>query len=409
MDRMFKSLTKANPLLSLLAVVLLLPCMAFFAFMAGVGIAVNTERTQVPPEGYTAGYSVIDTLDMPGNERVSAFLADSGSLAKLKALYQGFVGREGMTYAVLSKQPIITQARTFPLPFAYGYGDLLDRDLNASALNTVQMNAAALSCADIRLKEGRLFEAEDYQINAELPILVGSAYMDELAIGDSFSGDYLGVLFTFRVVGILEQGSSYPSHKHVPLDRAIVMPALEGTAPLSAEETRFQQKLYLDHTNGYIFTDKGIFSIQSEVDDLCRSAGISPYILVGMPQFKIGTLGFAASFTLLFFISAFAFLLSALLLMVTLWKKVKTLLSDTKAGENRKTLYAGLYLEAFLWLLPATALSLLGFAVLFPQKEILGVIVLLAAVLWGVLPLPVIFRLRAEKGDVYNAGKNKTT
>ena len=222
MDRMFKSLTKAKPLLSLLAVVLFSPAWLFCLY--GRRRHCSEYRTHTGSTGRLYSRLFRDRYaGHAGNERVRRIPRGQRIAGKAESLIPGLCrpGRDDLRGPIQAAYHHTGQ--DVPVPFAYGYGDLLDRDLNASALNTVQMNAAALSCADIRLKEGRLFEAEDYQINAELPILVGSAYMDELAIGDSFSGDYLGVLFTFRVVGILEQGSNYPSHKHVPLDRAIVM------------------------------------------------------------------------------------------------------------------------------------------------------------------------------------------
>lgn len=329
-------------------------------------------------------------------------MADSTSLTKLKALYNALVRQDGITYVVLSKQSIIALDRAFPRSFIYGYGDLPEQNLDPAALNTIQMNREALACSDIRLKEGRLFEEEDYRFASEIPLLAGSSYTGELAVGDSFQGEYLGLTFTFRIVGLLEQGSQYPAYDYVSLDHALVMPALECAAPLSNTETRFQQKLYLNHTNGRIFTSKSIFYVQSEIDRLCRSEDIVPYILVGMPNFKIGALGFASSFILLFIMSIVVFFLSALFLIFTLHKKVETLCRKQGMYMHGKGLYGGLYLEVFLWLLPVTTITFIGFSLLFPQTEVLAAVVISAVSLLITVPLPVIFQLHKKKGAVYN-------
>lgn len=73
MGHFFKQLTMANPILSLLAVILVLPCSAFLSFMVGVGVAVNSNQMGAMPDEYQAGYSLIDTLDMPGNQTVADF------------------------------------------------------------------------------------------------------------------------------------------------------------------------------------------------------------------------------------------------------------------------------------------------------------------------------------------------
>ena len=67
-----------------------------------------------------------------------------------------------------------------------------------------------------------------------------------------------------------------------------------------------------------------------------------------------------------------------------------------------KGLYGGLYLEVFLWLLPVTTITFIGFSLLFPQTEVLAAVVISAVILLITVPLPVIFQLHKKKGAVYN-------
>ena len=70
------------------------------------------------------------------------------------------------------------------------------------------------------------------------------------------------------------------------LDDYLIIPALEDiTGPENEDDYKFEQKLYMHHTNGYVYSDKSVLEEQELLDDLCKSVEIKPYVFTSVPSF----------------------------------------------------------------------------------------------------------------------------
>lgn len=211
------------------------------------------------------GYSVMDTYDV---EEFKEFLAED-NLYKIKKLYSHFNQVWRDRYYVMTDQPVEVE-KAFGEQFAYGYGSVDSEKLNEDYVNCCQMNAAAIKGSPMELSSGRWFSDSEYAVKNNIPVIVGSHYQEYLKIGDKISIRYLYKDFACNVIGILKEGSRTAKNEYSILDDYLIIPALEDIIePDNEEDYKFEQKLYMHHTNGYVYSDRSVLEEQALLDDLC--------------------------------------------------------------------------------------------------------------------------------------------
>lgn len=286
------------------------------------------------------GYSVMDTYDV---EEFKEFLAED-NLYKIKKLYSHFNQVWRDRYYVMTDQPVEVE-KAFGEQFAYGYGSVDSEKLNEDYVNCCQMNAAAIKGSPMELSSGRWFSDSEYAVKNNIPVIVGSHYQEYLKIGDKISIRYLYKDFACNVIGILKEGSRTAKNEYSILDDYLIIPALEDIIePENEEDYKFEQKLYMHHTNGYVYSDRSVLEEQALLDDLCKSIEIKPYVFMGVPYcINLFDWGIAKSIHFVLAATIIVFVLLSVLLSYLSYRK-----SREVVVENRKSFILAKYLESLI-------------------------------------------------------------
>ena len=329
------------------------------------------------------GYSITDTFDV---EEFKEFLAED-SLYKIKKQYSHFNQVWKDRYYVMTDQPVAVE-KTFGEQFAYGYGSVDSEKLNEDYVNCCQMNAAAIKGSPMELSSGRWFNDSEYAVNDTIPVIVGSHYQEHLKIGDKISIRYLYKDFDCNVIGVLKEGSRTAKNEYSVLDDYLIIPALEDiTGPENEDDYKFEQKLYMHHTNGYVYSDKSVLEEQELLDDLCKSVEIKPYVFTGVPSFvNLFDWGIAKSIRFIMITTIIVFVLLSVLLSYLSYRK-----SRKVVVENKKSFIIAKYLESLIMVAIAGLICFL-FAILARFLEIQwGVLTAVLGFIYLTLPVISIF------------------
>ena len=333
------------------------------------------------------GYSITDTFDV---EEFKEFLAEE-NLYKIKKQYSHFNQVWKEQYYVMTDQPVEVE-KTFGEQFAYGYGSVDSEKLNESYVNCCQMNASAIKGSPMELSSGRWFSDSEYGVNDTIPVIVGSHYQEYLKIGDIISIRYLYKDFDCKVIGILREGSRTAKNQDSKLDDYLIIPALEDILePDNEADYRFEQKLYMHHTNGYVYSDKSVLEEQALLDDLCKSIEIKPYVFTGVPYFiNLFDWGIAKSIRFVLVATIIVFVFLSVLLSYLSYRKSREFIV-----ENKKSFILAKYIES---LIMGTIAGLICFPIAIIVRSLGIQWWVLAAVLGFVfLTLPVISVIRIKK------------
>ncbi len=379
------------------------------SFTIGMAIFTDIHRfSKLNTDG--GGYSIIDQLDQPGKMSVFDFFEQEGALSQLKHMYALCKEQLGASYFVMTDQFLYTDRTDLPLKFSYGFGDVPDEEVDPSTLKSMQMNAAAIRGSSMDVAEGRLFDDTEfvYQEGQPVPVIAGQEYREYLQINDTFEVNYLGKVFPLKVIGFWEEGASAARGESFVLDRYIVMPALEfPDDPAGEEDYSFQMKVYLGHTNAFVYSSESVLRVENTLDQICREVGIQPYVLLAVYPVQIFHLGYATSNILLFVVFPSAILLLAAVLLCFLrWRKTKSLLANVEFHHRGELLrfIAAIYLETLVWIGAAGIISAVFLSTVLYFLHI-NLFVLLGTLLflWLILPLPTGYKLYR----LYSKGKRK--
>lgn len=286
------------------------------------------------------GYSISDTFDV---EEFKDFLAED-SLYKIKKLYSHFNQVWKDWYYVMTDQPVSIY-KAYGEQFAYGYGTVDSEKLSSSYVNCCQMNAAAIKGSPMELSSGRWFNNSEYAVNDTIPVIIGSHYKEHLKIGDKISIRYLYKDFDCNVIGVLKEGSRTAKNEYSVLDDYLIIPALEDiTGPENEDDYKFEQKLYMHHTNGYVYSDKSVLEEQELLDDLCKSVEIKPYVFTSVPTFvNLFDWGIAKSIRFVLVATIIVFVLLSVLLSYLSYRKNRKVVV-----RNKKCFVLAKYLESLI-------------------------------------------------------------
>lgn len=244
----------------------------------------------------------------------------------------------------MTDQPVVI-SKTYGKQFAYGYGDIDDENLQKDFVNCCQMNAAAIKGSPMELQSGRWFYDSEYVVNDTIPVIVGSYYQEYLKTGDKVSISYLKKNFECTVIGVLKEGSRTAKNEYDILDDYLIIPALEDAiGPENEVDYSFEQKMYLHHTNGYVYSDKGVLEEQALLDDLCQASDIQPYVFMSVPSFiNLFDWGIAKSIRIILIASYVLFVVFAFFLSYLSYRKGRKV-----AFENIKSFILAKYIESLI-------------------------------------------------------------
>lgn len=294
---------------------------------------------------YSDGYAIYDAY---GVETVLEFFSDESALneelKKQKLLYADFKHAWGEDYYVMTEQPVDIET-PFGDEFAYRYDPYEAGEYSEYIVNCYQMNVAAIKGSPMKLHSGRWFNEDEYVVTDNIPVIVGNNYNEHLNLGESLSIKYLNKDFNATVVGILEEHSYTARDEYTPLDNYLVIPALENSSMVdNKKESSFELKMYLHHTNGFIHTDKNVLEVEEQLEEICKTYGITEYFLSGVPYgIRLFDLGIAKSIRIILIASITLFVLLAVLLSYLSYRKSKGAIVD-----NRKSFILAKYLESLI-------------------------------------------------------------
>lgn len=335
------------------------------------------------------GYSITDTFDV---EEFKEFLAED-NLYKIKKLYSHFYQVWKDRYYVMTDQPVSID-KAYGEQFAYGYGTVDSEKLSSSYVNCCQMNAAAIKGSPIELSSGRSFDDSEYAVNDTIPVIVGSHYQEYLKVGDRISIKYLYKDFNCNVIGVLKEGSRTAKNEYSVLDDYLIIPALEDiTGPENEDDYKFEQKLYMHHTNGFVYSDKSVLEEQELLDDLCKSVEIKPYVFTSVPSFaSLFDWGIAKSVHFVLITTIIVFVLLSVMLSYLSYRKSRKVVVC-----NKKCFVLEKYLESLI-MIAITGLICFPFAIITRFLEIQWW-VLTAVLVFVFLILPVVSIFTKAKPD----------
>lgn len=341
---------------------------------------------------YSDGYAIYDAY---GVETVSEFFSDESAmneeLKKQKLLYADFRNAWGEDYYVMTEQPVKIET-PYGDKFAYGYDPYEAGEYSEYIVNCYQMNAVAIKGSPMKLHSGRWFNEDEYVVTNNIPVIVGNNYKEHLNLGDSLPIKYLNKDFKATVVGILEEQSYTARDEYTPLDNYLVIPALENSLMVTdQEESSFELKMYLHHTNGFIHTDKNVLVVEEQLEEICKAYGIKEYFLSGVPYgIRLFDWGIAKSIRIILISSISLFVLLTVLLSYLSYRKSK----DVIVGDKRSFILAK-YLESMI-MVAIAGLICFPFAIIARFLEIQWWVLAIAL---GVvfLILPVITVIKKKK------------
>lgn len=318
-------------IIPILMIIFVLPFSFIISYYTGIQKYANVNAD---------GYSITDTFDV---EELKEFFAED-NLYKTKKLYSHFNQVWKDQYYVMTDQPVAID-KAYSEQFAYGYGTVDSDKLNKDYVNCCQMNDAAIKGSPMELESGRWFNDFEYSVNDTIPVIVGSHYQEYLKIGDIISIRYLYKDFDCKVIGILKEGSCTAKNQYSILDDYLIIPALEDILePDNESDYRFEQKLYMHHTNGYVYSDRSVFEEQDLLDDLCKSVEIKPYVFLSVPTFvNLFDWGITKSIRFTLIITIIIFVLLSVLLSYLSYRK-----SCKNVVENKKNFILAKYLESLI-------------------------------------------------------------
>ncbi len=300
-------------------------------------------------------YSVTDTLF--GKVEVDFFSKTDGVL-KIKALYHKLLADESFEYGVLTKQPIFIPDLNLGMKYFAGYGQRPIEYLVNDVYNSIQINDVALDNSAINLIDGRVFNQDEYSYDnrKKLPALIGYELKEFFSLNDDILIEYLGRKIQYEVVGFLEKDSYIVDRNQntVFLDRYFVLPAIDCVNdPGGGLDHEFQKKVYLQNTNGVIYSDLSSIVILDKIQAYCDELEIKPpYILMGLPN--ISFLGLKTKEIVIIFtvISILLLFVSIIAIMINLLSKTDMMMKSYSihyiCGAKKKTIISFILLEVIL-------------------------------------------------------------
>ena len=345
------------------------------------------------------GYSIMDTFD---EEEMKEFFAED-SLYKIKKLYSHFNQTWKDRYYVMTDQPVAID-KACGEQFAYGYGTVDSDKLNKDYVNCCQMNAAAIKGSPMELESGRWFNDLEYSVNDTIPVIVGSHYQEYLKIGDKISIRYLYKDFDCNVIGVLKEGSRTAKNEYSILDDYLIIPALEDIiGPENEEDYKFEQKMYIHHTNGYVYSDRSVLEEQDLLDDLCKSVEIKPYVFLSVPTFvNLFDWGIAKSIRFIMITTIIVFVLLSVLLSYLSYRKRRKVVV-----ENKKSFILAKHLESLI-MISIAGIICFPFAIIARFLEIQWwVLAIVLGIVFMIMPAISIFSKKKKAITLNESKENK--
>lgn len=123
-----------------------------------------------------------------------------------------------------------------------------------TTLKTVMLDFGVSQILEEHIDNGRTFEATDYEVkDRKIPVILGSEYAKEYAIGDELELNYLSLDVIFTVVGFLKPDTSFTIlNQEIVLDNYICIPAFETNMKADPKNKLFLELFNIQKNKGMI-------------------------------------------------------------------------------------------------------------------------------------------------------------
>ncbi|WP_295091935.1 ABC transporter permease [Ruminococcus sp.] len=214
-----------------------------------------------------------------------AFFSRADNVGALKKIYKWENTTDLFNYILISHQNVYIENKKWPENCSiYFEGEKI-----SDAYYSLQVNPEFFRYFDIDLSEGIVFTEEDYLLDDNIPILMGSDYKNYCSIGEKIEMDYIGAILQCTVIGFIDDNSYYNNGNGIEnLNNKIILPSLELT---DEYDTGFALRLFLDKTTGFIQPNKDLNAIQNELTQQCLSADLLPFTIQGGNSFYLSMWG----------------------------------------------------------------------------------------------------------------------
>lgn len=117
-----------------------------------------------------------------------------------------------------------------------------------------------------------------YDSTSFIPVIMGSGYRSIFHVGSSFSGDYLGKIATYKIIGCLDEQTSISiNNESFLLDNTLITPTINEQ---SEDDEEYLKRLYSVKCEGFIpyETEEEYYSVLSSLTMIKEQTGFLFYI-----------------------------------------------------------------------------------------------------------------------------------
>lgn len=214
--------------------------------------------------GFFKLYRLNKTEESTGNNRVYFALQQESSpfsvpLEKYSELYSRLSDNSRYDYYECYLQYL----EGLPASQSFFHYETQALSENCEAALCIQISENLQKDSDFKCYAGRLLNSGDFSFNGgTIPIIAGYEYRNLLPLGTQFSATYLYNVYTFEVVGILEENSKiYNPAKIVYLDKYVIMPSFHALK--LPENMKGLSIHYANRTSGILVSPKEDFAYAS--------------------------------------------------------------------------------------------------------------------------------------------------
>lgn len=227
-------------------------------------------------------YRLVDNLV---GQYETEFFQNSDSMARLKIMYSKLKNNPQFEYLEMYDNPIVLISDRIPDEVLYTYEDgggdtHRGEEDGGEIFNEVKCFWMSRNVADLfqlQCEQGEFWREENKNASP-IPLVLGSQYKDIFAVGDVIEGlSPVSPRGEFEVTGILKKGAYLVYQGQVlSLDRYVLMPMQDGSDVIMPNERAQQRFLYLFKINGALYSDLSANELQTLIQDICESSGVSP-------------------------------------------------------------------------------------------------------------------------------------
>lgn len=247
-------------------------------------------------------YGLTDRLADP--DRFSEFRASPEAVAGLTRFWDELDASDRIDLLSVFDQPVPVRGPRADVTFDHAFGTdsapsgvFHDEYYGGDVLisKAIELNRAAFDFFGLTVGAGTDAPALDWSAvnysGDSVPVLLGSAYREHYAVGDTLVGDYYMRTTTFRVAGFLTPHSSiyYQGEMTYDLDHHILVPYPPTASALPTSEPEFRGIVAFAMLGSQIAADPAM--TQDEVLDILASAsassGFTEYTVLGVADYLI--------------------------------------------------------------------------------------------------------------------------